>query len=313
MITVAAANPAVDKLLHVDKLDQGSIHRPYANVAVPGGKGLNVARVAKSLGADVQVVGIAAGTSGEWLGRQLDRLGIPATWVWTDGETRTCTSIADSEAEGRLTEFYEPGPHIPAEVWRRFSETVAAQADQGEWLAVSGSLPPGAPDDGFGSLLSAHPRYTAVDTSGNALRAASRVAVDLVKLNMAEASDLVGLSADTGPSVASLARALRAKVGQQATVVVTAGEKGAVMLTAEGEMLHAGTPARGRYPVGSGDAFLAGMLTARQAGKPWQEALRLATAAAVANSEMPGAGLLDANRVRTLLPVVPLRDLRETL
>jgi fructose-1-phosphate kinase PfkB-like protein len=57
---------------------------------------------------------------------------------------------------------------------------------------------------------------------------------------------------------------------------------------------------RGRYPVGSGDAFLAGLVVGLERGDPLPGALGLALGAAAANAELPGAGALDAARARSL-------------
>jgi sugar/nucleoside kinase (ribokinase family) len=48
--------------------------------------------------------------------------------------------------------------------------------------------------------------------------------------------------------------------------------------------------------VGSGDAFLGGLVTALERGDGWHAALRLALGAAAANAELPGAGRLEAGR-----------------
>ncbi len=50
MILCVASNPSIDKLFEVDRLQPGRIHRPTGFVQVAGGKGLNVARAAASLG-----------------------------------------------------------------------------------------------------------------------------------------------------------------------------------------------------------------------------------------------------------------------
>ena len=73
-----AANPSIDRLYEVDRLAIGGIHRPLAEVAVPGGKGLNAARAAATLGGSVTVVGIVAGRAGEWIVDGLATLGIEA-------------------------------------------------------------------------------------------------------------------------------------------------------------------------------------------------------------------------------------------
>ncbi len=51
MILCVAGNPAIDKLVEVDALRAGEIHRPDAFVPLPGGKGIHVAQVATALGA----------------------------------------------------------------------------------------------------------------------------------------------------------------------------------------------------------------------------------------------------------------------
>jgi fructose-1-phosphate kinase PfkB-like protein len=65
---------------------------------------------------------------------------------------------------------------------------------------------------------------------------------------------------------------------------------------------------RGRYPVGSGDAFLAGLVVALERDEPWPAALRLALGAAAANAAVPGAGTLDASRVVDLAARADVRE-----
>ena len=59
------------------------------------------------------------------------------------------------------------------------------------------------------------------------------------------------------------------------------------------ELEHEIRATLGRYPVGSGDAFLGGLAVGLVGGASLGGALRLASAAAAANAVMPGAGDLD--------------------
>lgn len=61
------------------------------------------------------------------------------------------------------------------------------------------------------------------------------------------------------------------------------------MATPDGTSYHGSLPASGAYPVGSGDAFLAGMLVALERGDDWPAAAALGLGAAAANAETPGA------------------------
>lgn len=310
MITVAAVNPSVDRLLRVPRLRPGTIHRPLQAVSVPGGKGLNVARVAHALGAEVQVVGIAAGGTGRWVADALDRVGVAARWIWTDGETRTCTSIAEDDRDAELTEFYESGPGISAQTWREYAALVGSAARRSGWLVLSGSFPPGLGASELSDLLRAAAGHTAVDVSGEPLAAATGP-VDLVKLNSAETVGLLGRGAvQDDQDLPALSGALRRRWGGSTVAVVTGGRRGAVLRAPDGPPLWARIPVTGRFAVGSGDAFLAGLLTARQSDSTWEDALRLATAAAAANAETPGAGAVTARRVRELAPLVEMEEVR---
>jgi fructose-1-phosphate kinase PfkB-like protein len=66
---------------------------------------------------------------------------------------------------------------------------------------------------------------------------------------------------------------------------------------------------RGRYPVGSGGAFLAGLVVGLERDEPWPAALRLALGAAAANGELPGAGTLDASKVGHLASRADVREI----
>jgi fructose-1-phosphate kinase PfkB-like protein len=74
---------------------------------------------------------------------------------------------------------------------------------------------------------------------------------------------------------------------------VWCGAEGALVAGPDGALVRGRLYLRGPYPVGSGDAFLGGLVTALDRGDPWRAAVALALGAATANAEMPGAGRLD--------------------
>jgi tagatose 6-phosphate kinase len=148
-----AANPSIDRLYEVDRLVAGEIHRPRSMVAVPGGKGLNAARAAQALGGSVTAVGIVAGRAGDWIVEALAERGVDARMARSIGETRTCVSILD-RSSGALTEVYERGAEVGAAVWAELESIVSVELARGDIavVALSGSLPPGAPTDGYARI-----------------------------------------------------------------------------------------------------------------------------------------------------------------
>ena len=131
----------------------------------------------------------------------------------------------------------------------------------------------------------------------------------LVKLNTAEAAATLGRPVAADDAAAELlARALvDAGAG---TVVLTRGAAGAVAVERGGRGLAVSPPVvRGPFPVGSGDAFLAGLAVGRLRGDRFDDALRLAAAAAAANAAERGAGRLDPGAVERLVSEVVVSEI----
>jgi 1-phosphofructokinase family hexose kinase len=325
-LVAIAPNPSIDRLYELDRLRIDAVNRPGSETLVAGGKGLNVARAAASLGADVTAIALLAGHTGRWIADALAGEGIAARLAWCDGETRSCIAIHDAGDES-LTELNEAGPSVDAAAWERLVGVLRTELSAGAvgaagvvgLVTVSGSLPPGAPSDGVARLVAvtrAAGVPIGVDCSGEALRRALSERPTLVKLNLAEAEATIsggrtggtdGTDGDEARAVA-LARALTERTG--GATIVTRGLGGAVAVAPDGRLLRISPPAvRGSYPVGSGDAFMAGVATAMLGGSSFDEALRLGAAAAAANSQRKGAGRLDAAKVSELLPTVSVEPI----
>lgn len=293
MIVCVAPNPSVDKLFVVDRLELGAIHRPVSFVQVPGGKGLNVARAVTTLGGEVRAFALLGGHAGRWVADELEALGVALTAVWHAGETRSCLSVADAGAES-LTEFYEDGSPVDESVWQELVDRVRGSAAAASWVVVSGSLPPGVPANGYAEVGEG----TSLAVDGTKLGGAQPT---LVKVNAAEAAQMTGEPVDTPEDALAAAVELRRRSGGEGrAAVVTLGRAGAVLIDTDGRAWEGLLDASGPYAVGSGDAFLAGLVLALEGGASWPDALRAALGAGAANAELPGAGRLDRSQAELL-------------
>jgi 1-phosphofructokinase family hexose kinase len=303
VIVCVAANPSIDKLFEVERLVPGAIHRPVGFVQVPGGKGLNVTRAAHSLGAEVRAAGILRGHAGRWIEEALQAEGIDGAFVWTHGESRSSLSVADRD-DGSLTEFYEHGGEIPSASWVELVQAVSDAFRLGGLLTISGSIPRGAPEDGYRDLIAegrAAGARVALDAEGGPLRRAIGAEPEVVKVNAAEAAGLLEVSVTTRDEALAAAARLRELAGGGGHVgIVTMGANGVVVAGPDGVAYEGVLYERGRYPVGSGDAFLAGLVVGLERDEGWPDALRRALGAATANAEIPGAGKLDGARAEAL-------------
>lgn len=282
MITVLSPSPALDITYFVDEVRPGEIHRPRDVLRLPGGKGLNLARAAQVLGGDVRVVAPIGGTIGDLVAELAAAEGLRLDARPADELTRMCVSVIPGD--GASTEFYEPNAGFPGEL-----ESFPADVDA---PVLAGSAP--------GSAEWAAP-FHAVDTSGAGLGTVLRDRPGIVKVNRAEASAVLGVEADA----LGLAHALRERTG--GTVVITDGARGAVAVDATGAWRADPDPQPGRFAIGSGDSFFAGLLLALDAGRPLAEALHSASAAGSANTRAPGAGIFTRADYESALTRIEVR------
>ena len=305
----------------MDRLVPGEIHRPEVLSVVPGGKALNVARAAATLGLPVRAVAVLGGHAGDWMEAALRAREIATHVVRAAGETRTCLSVLD-RANATLTEFYEPGLTLDAAGWEAAAAALRlelADDPSGSLVVLAGSLPPGAPGDGYARLA-----RIAEDAGARSVVDADRIALAraltarpwLVKINAREAADAAGLGRTPRPGLSAVprggiaesvaleaARWIRARTG--GIVLVTRGLHGAVLVDAEGTGWQiGGPPERGKYPVGSGDSLLAGLAAGLAAGSPLPEAARRGVAVGAANALVPGQGELDPTDAQRMLPAI---------
>ncbi|MGC3954778.1 MAG: PfkB family carbohydrate kinase [Propionicimonas sp.] len=299
MIACLGLSPALDLSYGLPAVEVGRIHRPQWVVELAGGKSLNVARALAVLGTPARAIAPLGGPVGAGMAETLAAAGIEVDRVPV-AATRRCVS-AFSEADGSVTEFYEPALPLDEPAWQGLSAAVDRVADG--WLAVSGSVPADRVTSLAGLLAGASARgvRVALDVHGPALAAVlASTAVAVVKVNRDEAAELLGEG-----DAAGLAAGLRQAGAGLA--VVTDGPRGAVAASAAGR-LRAVPGERGRYTVGSGDCFLAGLLHGLARAAELGDALTLATAAAAANTREPGAARFSREQVEQALPGVTLRS-----
>jgi tagatose 6-phosphate kinase len=300
VITAVCLNPAVDKTYRVFSLQPGRIHRVERVEACPGGKGINVAKVLKRLGLDIRVTGFIGGGAGDALLRGLDRWDIPHRMVRIPGETRTCLNILE-EVRRTQTEFLEPGPAVPPKKWEALKETVAEMAEKSRVVVLSGSLPPGLAADAYYELISLVQSRRAkaiVDTGGAPLARALESRPFTVKPNGAEMASLFQREEMSDSERIGVLREWNR--GGIPLACVTLGERGAIA-SMEGRVYRVIPPKiEAVNPVGSGDAFAAGLAAGLDRGEGIESALALAAASAASNALHLQAGQVNAEQVASL-------------
>ena len=291
MIVGLALSPALDVTYEVARLQVGGVTRPHTVTRVAGGKTLNVVRSARQLGAEVTAVVALGGSPGTMVEQLLAGDDVSAEVVRIEAETRMCIAIVEERGGVSSTDLYEASAPLTPVEWTRFADVavrkVVSQSHRPVYAVLSGSLPPGIRPGSVALMLRELRRLGArivVDGSGEGLRATAPEA-DLVKINRAEASELLGSPA---PDAASAASAIFALWGRD--VIVTDGVHGGAAMMDGHPMSFAAPETLGRFPAGSGDAFLGGLLNALDSHSP--DPLAAARSAAERNARIAGQGVL---------------------
>lgn len=307
MILTVTPNPSLDRTVELPELVRGAVLRATAARVDPGGKGVNVSRVLAAAELATVAVLPSGGRVGARLGDLLAPQGVPVVAVAVRGTTRSNTTLV--EPDGTTTKVNEPGPDLSTQEAEALEAQVAELAGRATWVVTAGSLCAGLPTDFHARIVrAAHAAgaKVAVDTSGAPLAAAVAEGPDLVKPNLEELAELVGRQLHSLGEVLAAAEQLRA--GGVAAVLVSLGERGALLVDDSGAHHASTAPVPVRSTVGAGDSTLAGYLAATTTGATGAQALVSAVAfgaAAVqlAGSIVPGPSDVHLEEVR-LSPVL---------
>jgi tagatose 6-phosphate kinase len=296
VIICLGTTPCIQRTLLFDSVRVDEVNRTSESLRHASGKPLNVARVLHTLGEKPLACVPIGGISGEFLKRDLDKSGIAHRLIEVASETRTCSTVIDRLA-GTATELVEEsGPLTRTEVDRLLDALSESRADAA-MLILSGSIAPGVPADFYAECCSADIAVI-LDARGEALRRALDRRPRIVKLNRLELADTLGVKIE---DETSLRAAMREVNRMGATwVVVTSGKAGASASDGREFWKIPAIPIDAISPIGSGDAFAAGLASAVLQGREIPDACRLASAAAAANALVPGAGVLRLEDVRRL-------------
>lgn len=310
VVATLTINPAVDMSTDVARVEPDHKLRCAAERQDPGGGGINCARVIARLGGAVTAVFPAGGAVGQVLQRLVQEEGVAAMPVATRADTRLNFTVLERET-GREFRFVMPGPELAQGEWRALAAAACAAVDREGILIVSGSMPPGLPEDVLPGLAQAARERgirLALDTSGTALRAGLAAGVYLAKPNLRELAELTGAPLDDETAQLAACRDLVAS-GRAEAVALTLGRDGAMLVTRTLALRARPLPVRPVSTVGAGDSFLGAMVWSIARGDSLAEALRHGMAAGSAALLTPGTELCRVEDVMRLCREVEIEPI----
>lgn len=309
MIYTVTLNPAIDKTVVIENFCAGSVNRVVSQREDAGGKGINVSKCLKNLGAETVAVTILAGQTGKRLNAMLKDLKIHMLRIHTEGENRTNLKIIDP-VKGENTDINEPGPRIDMEILEQLRKKLSHSVGTGDIVVLSGSLPAGVDKGLYGAWTTCFQSLGAcvyLDADGEAMLKGMAAVPYMIKPNNEELAALVGKpSLSQEEMIAEGKRLLDTGIKE---IVISLGGDGALFVNADGCFLAEGLKVPVKSTVGAGDAMVAAMAYAQAKKLSREEKIKLAVAMGAASVMQSGTQSPEAQLVWELEKQVKITKL----
>lgn len=309
MIYTVTLNPALDKTATVENLRLDSVNRISELRVDPGGKGINVSKVVRELGAKTVAIALLGGHTGTMLRNMLVELGIECKVLEVEGETRTNLKIKDPALKTN-TDINEPGPEVTDEQLRGMLDGLVGEVGSGDIVVLSGSLPRGAAADTYKVWVAALKETGAkvyLDADGDKLVRGIEAKPDLIKPNEIELGAMMGHTLDADDKIVEAARELID--GGLDRVMVSMGGAGALYVARDVTIKANPVKVPVGSTVGAGDSVVAALAYAQDKGLGLEDTMRLAMATGAANVMQSGTQAAPRELVDSLIDKVVVTKL----
>ena len=283
MITTITLDPSFDIRYYLNGFKVNHTYKVISTKKAPGGKGINVSKVLKSLNTSFITTGLLGGTSGKWIKSELDSAGIENEFCFVSGETRTYVSII--VREDSQTDIYEKGPWINKKELSGFLEKYENYLEFSDIICASGDVPKGVPKDIYNTMIEMSNEKNSkflLDTCAEITIKSIEAKPFLVKADKEKLEKMSKRTLETTDEIIAYGKTLVAKGAQN--LLVPLGEKGAILINSD-LVLRANIPQIHVVDTdGSGDAMIGGFAYALKNNYSLEDCFEFAVACGTANA-----------------------------
>lgn len=295
MIYTITFNPALDYVIKVQEFKTGKINKCKEEYIFPGGKGINVSIVLKTLEQETTAIGFIAGFVGKEIEKQVQKYGIKTDFIEIkNNNSRINVKILDESKENKNngntknqeTAINAKGPYIDKKYFGLLYKKLEILKNE-DILVLSGSVPSGISDSIYEEIcqkLKNRNIKIVVDSTGDLLLKTLKYKPYLIKPNQQELEEIFGIKISTQDEALEYAEQLQKKGAQN--VIVSMGSDGAVLLDENGYSykMKALNTKDAVNTVGAGDSMVAGFLAGHEMFNNYEKALQMGVAAATATT-----------------------------
>jgi 1-phosphofructokinase family hexose kinase len=312
VIVTVTLNAALDRTLTVPNFQRGQRHRASDVLTLAGGKGINIARALKRLDVPVVATGLAGGRTGTRIVEELTAEAILNDFVRIGEESRTSTAVVDP-TESSYTEINEWGPRVTDVELETLLEKLRYLSRGADFVVFAGSLPRGVEESFYAEAtreLNRRGVQVVLDSEGQPLRFGTEAEPWLVSPNQREAEHVVGQELEDEEDFLMALDAIAELGARNVHITLEAGCYALFREDRQVKRYRAEAPlVEPVSTVGAGDVLLAQFIAAHVAGKPAEEALKVAVAAGAASTLEVGAGRFDPREAGRLVAGVKVAEL----
>lgn len=298
-ILTLTVNPAIDRMLVVDRLVFEDRAYILSSSEAAGGRGINAARVLARFGTRAIAI-TTSGRRGRDFEHHLQGDTFEKEIVKISPSVRENLTISDRQ--GLTIKLNELGPKISELEQNRIIKTVEKLLNHASWLMLCGSLPPGVDAHFYTKLVhlaSKHNVQTLLDTDGDALLHGVEGGPTIVKPNQPEAERLLNRALITRAQWIEAVQQIKAMGPKSA--VLSLGSRGVIAAAAQGGVLEVVPPqVEVLSPIGAGDAMAAAIVWSLNRRDSFETALRWGVAAGTASSKLPGINLASLEHAKEI-------------
>lgn len=300
-ILTLTVNPAIDRIVTVDRLVFEDRAYILSTNFAAGGRGVNAARVLKSFGANTLAITTSGGEGGRRLEEKLKQDGFPFELVKIRNHIRTNLTISDRQ--GLSVKLNEQGPSLSDLELGRIRRAVEKHLPEATWLMLCGSLPPGVPSNFYAKLIRQAEKQdvkTLLDADGDPLLHGIEAGPTVVTPNQSEAERLLNRALITRSHSIEAVQRIKAMGAKHA--ILSLGSRGVVAASDDGVIEVIPPRIEAVCPIGAGDAMGAAFVWAMASGNTFVDSTRWGVAAGTASAQLPGIQLAKFDEAKAIYP-----------
>lgn len=284
MIYTITFNPALDYVIKVQDFNVGKINKSQKEYIYPGGKGINVSIVLKTLGQETTAMGFISGFVGKEIEKQVQKYGVQTDFIEIENDNSRINVKILGESEE--TAINTKGPYIELKYIELLYKKLEILEEK-DILVLSGSVPNGVPDNIYEEIckkVKDENIKVVVDSTGELLVNTLKYRPYLIKPNQQELEEIFGIKITSQDEALKYAKQLQIKGAKN--VIVSMGSDGAVLLDENGYSykMKALNTENAVNTVGAGDSMVAGFLAGHEMFNNYEKALEIGVAAATATT-----------------------------